>query len=160
MRILEPLLMVNDQGAFASGQLSQEVQFNLAALEGILILGVKGYFGVYQAEVDDFEVSLALSLNPSDSAADLQLLLAGNPDVFWYEAFGNQAAGTVGNLDRFMMTPPVQDFSNIGGILLLTNPSAHYHSDQSSVTANITIYYKRVLLDADELIPFVALRRR
>ena len=160
MRILEPLLMNQNQGALASGQLSQEVQFNLAALEGILIMGVMGYFGAIVDETDDPEISLALSLNPSDSAADLNLLLAGNPDVFWYSSYVALAAGTPASYSRFLSSTPMMDFSSFGGILLLTNPSAHFHSDAVATTATITIFYKRVLLDADELIPFVALRRR
>lgn len=160
MRILEPLLINNNQGALASGQLSQQVEFNLAALEGILVLGVSAFFGTSNTEADDIEVSLALSLNPNDTAADLQLLLAGNPDVFWYNAFRRVAAGTPANYGEFPTSTPLTSWADVGGILLLTNPSAHYHSDVSTQIATITIQYKRVLLDADELIPFVALRRR
>lgn len=160
MRILEPLLIKQDQGAFASGQLSQEVQFSLAALEGILILGVKGTFGAMNSEVDDTDSSLMLSLNPDDSAATTELMLAGNDDLFWYETLNARLVGTGANLEISNSSPPMQDFSAFGGMIALQNLSAHYRSGGNTNVGTITIYYKRVLLDADELVPFVALRRR
>ena len=160
MQILEPLLIKQDQGVMASGQLSQQVEFNLAALEGILLLGVMGTLGEDVVEVDDIDSSLALSLNPNDSAASLQLLLAGNPDVFWYFQKIARAVGTPATFQNYLVTTPYLDFATVGGLLMLTNPSAHYHSDIGTQVATISMYYKRVLLDANELIPFVALRRR
>lgn len=160
MQILEPLLFNQNQGAFASGMLDQEMEFNLAALEGILILGVAGYYGGDLTEIDDAEVSMALSLNPSDNALNLDALLAGNPDVFWFESYTAIAAGTPGNYVRPRSTTPYRDYSTVGGLLALTNLSAHYHSDSGTQTGTISVAYKRVLLDERELIPFVALRRR
>lgn len=158
MQVLEPTLIKSPFDTATSGAAEIEVDFDFAALEGALILQSQFYVltdvVVADIEIDNF-LCAAFNYNPTITFGSIDDIL-GDDFTFsaWTHAFA--AAGTPANVVDATLTSPLYTHE---GLLIVRNPSFHSYAGAGSPTFYGKIWYKRVIFDERELVPFVALRR-
>jgi len=158
MKILEPTLVKTASDVATSTGAETEVDFDFAALEGAIILQSQ-FFTFVDGVVADLEVdnpfSAAFNYNPSAVFASIELTYA---DDFTFTGYQGHvvAAGTPGNAYTALLTSPLYSHDSI---LIVRNPSFHTFAGSGSPTHIGKMWYKRVIFDELELVPFVALRR-
>ncbi len=157
MQVLEPVLIKSDSVAAGSGGVETEVDFNFAALEGALIL--QTMFSMYADQViTDYETdgfaACYLNYNPSfQPASDAAAFL----DDFTFSSFRQaQSAQTAVGLTVTPLTSPLYTHDSI---LIVRNVAFSAFAPAGTPTFQSKIFYKRVIFDENELVPFVALRR-
>lgn len=157
MQVLEPVLVKTDQVVSGSGGVETEVDFNFAALEGALVLQSQfnGFTdnNLADIEVDTF-VTAVLNYNPSFAPGSAG---AAYLDDFtfsaWRQFFSAQSA--VGLFGLPLLSPLYTHDS----ILIVRNCAFSVFASAGNPVVMSKIFYKRVIFDESELVPFVALRR-
>ena len=157
MQVLEPVLVKSDSVVSGSGGVEQEVDFNFAALEGALILQTQ-FFILADNNIADLEVDqfwgCFLNYNPAFAPASV---LTAFLDDFTFASFaGVFSAQSAVGLTAVTLTSPLATHDSI---LIVRNPALGAFSDTGAPTMASKIFYKRVIFDERELVPFVALRR-
>ncbi len=158
MQVLEPVLIKTDTVTSAIGGVEQEVDFNFAALEGALILQTQFMLfadGVIaDIETADQDMQLCLNYNPSFQPSSIPTAFL---DDFTFSAYrllmSSQSA--VG----LTIAPVTSPLYTHDSILIVRNVALSSFSQSGTPTGMSKIWYKRVIFDEQELVPFVALRR-
>lgn len=157
MQVLEPVLIKTDQVVAGSGATSQEVDFSFAALEGALILQTQFFLYTDNVVADmeaDNVVCAALNYNPSIDFTTIQGIL---DDDFTFSAFTTAVINvTAASVFNAITNSPLYTHD---GLLIVRNNSVHGFATAGSPTFTVKQWYKRVIFDERELVPFVALRR-
>ncbi len=162
MRVLEPTLIksTTDVSTGITGA-EVEIDFDFAALEGALIIGVQFAFFLdvidTDVEADNF-YGAALNYNPSFISTTVQQIFEDD-FTFAFYAGVVQAVGTPASTYFLPLVSERFDFSDEGGLPIVRNISQTVWADSGSPTFGSKIWYKRVIFDERELVPFVALRR-
>ncbi len=158
MEILEPVLVKTDEISAGSGATSQVVDFNFAALEGALILQSQFFIGT-DGILGDFEAAnlLCAGYNYVEEIdfTDIDGILSSDSTFSaFYEAI---AAVTAASSYAVPLSSPLYAHDSL---LLVNNPSLHGFATNGTPQFTAKMWYKRVIFTTDELVPFVALRRR
>jgi len=157
MQVLEPVLIKSDIVAAAVGGVETEVDFNFAALEGALILqtmfNLMADGTIADIEVDN-DLFAGLNYNPSFSPSSVGTAFEDDFTFSSYRIFVSSQSAV--GLSYFPATSPLYTHDSI---LIVRNVSLTGFATTGTPSFQSKIFYKRVIFDESELVPFVALRR-
>ncbi len=157
MQVLEPMLIQSDTLVASATGAEEEVDFNFAALEGALIFATQFVYGL-DFVIADFETDgeMACSLNYNPAAAPVDSNAAWVDDfAFAFDRFLISSQSAVGL--TVIRSTSVKEFHE--STLIVRNPSFWAYATTGSPTSGYKLWYKRVIFNEQELVPFVALRR-
>jgi len=163
MKLLEPILFEGVAHLIVNinTQENEEVNLAFAHDEGALIIACRAVF----SEADkttfvDQNGILSVALRTTNAVGASINGLVVSPDTIWMRNLHVQGVldTAVGGQFEYYIEGDWQPLPG-GGVVIASNPFAEFrHTDANQMS--IGIAYKRVIFDEDELVRFVALRRR
>lgn len=163
MQILEPILFdgVSHLIANANQQENEEINMAFAHNEGALIIACRAqYAEADQIAFADVNQLMVVALRTSDSVASGVLTLGISQDTIWMTILHLQGivdSAVGGDIEYYKEL----EWSELpgGGVIIASNPFGEFRH-VATQTMSIGIAFKRVLFDDNELVRFIALRRR
>lgn len=159
MKVLEPMLIKSTTDTATSSAAVQEIDFDFAALEGGLIFAAQGIFNTDDIVADlEADNTLAVAINYNSNFAPSNILTMANDDSTFFFSKINIVNVTAASVFGMRTDSGLELMPS--GLLIVNNPSMASFATTGSPSHVTKLYYKRVLFDELELVPFVALRRR
>jgi len=163
MEILEPILFdgVTHLIANANTQENEEISMAFAHNEGALIIACRAHYAeADQIAFADVNQLLVVALRTTDSPSSGILPLSISQDTIWMSILHLQGIvdSAVGGDIEYYKESEWLELPG-GGVIIASNPFGEFRH-VATQTMGIGIAFKRVIFDDNELVRFVALRRR
>jgi len=163
MRIVEPILFEGVSHLIVNINTQENEELNLAFAhdEGALIIACRANFaeGDKTTFVDQNGILSAALRTTNAVAASINGLVV-SPDTLWMRNLHVQGVldTAVGGQFEYYFETDWQELPG-GGVVIASNPFAEFRNTDA-LQMSLGIAFKRVIFDDDELVRFVALRRR
>lgn len=163
MRILEPILFegVSHIIVAANVQENEELDLSFAHNEGALIISARAFYDeANRLTFFDTNDLLTVMLRTTDAlAADVRTGFT-SPDTIWMSMLHVQGVldtAVGGEFDHYTEAE-WKDLPG-GGVVISRNPFAEFRHVATNQTPSLTIAFKRVIFEENELVRFIAQRR-
>ncbi len=163
MRILEPILFDGVAHTIVNINTQENEEINLAFAhdEGALIIACRPEYGEQdRLAFADANELMVVALRTSDSVAGSLNALGISQDTIWMSTLHVQGVvdSAIGGQFSHYKEEEWQELPG-GGVIIASNPFGEFRH-VATQPMSIGIAFKRVVFDQDELVRFVALRRR
>jgi len=164
VQLLEPILFTGVRHTIVTTntQENEEVQLGFAHDEGALIIACRpNYAESNRLTFADTNDKLVVGLRTTDSVAVDVVNMSTSPDTIWMRTHAVQGLVDTAVGGEFVIYNE-DDWDELpgGGVIIASNPFGEFRNPASGPVMGLGIAFKRVIFDANELVRFVALRRR